>query len=423
MIAPTRCGWQTAHVDKSMAGADCAGRVAAIASESAVRLPLFPDDDPSPGPVDQQPVDRPVPASDPFEFGRHLLALAGIRGIGFHTLQALLKHYGDLRALWEDDTPSIRDTLARAKVRDASTIASYFAANRARLLSEGEAAISRLARDNISVIAAEDPTFPQRLTDLPDGPMWLFVEGSPAALNGTPLVGVVGTREPSRQGIRAAKRLTSIVAGQGFGIVSGLAEGIDAAAHTMGLFWRVPQVAVLGTGIRVVFPQTTRRIRKRITDSGGAVISEYLPDDSYDRARFVQRNRLQAGLAIALCPVESRAKSGTAHTLRFSEKYGRPLFGVRLDEPAHENEMLQLLRDAGRPVFDLERTDDIDQLFDLLRHQVGDRWPEPPEQPNPEWLFRPALRALDEIEADFPLTDLHRRWLVNEIACRYNVQR
>jgi hypothetical protein len=109
--------------------------------------------------------------------------------------------------------------------------------------------------------------------------------------------------------------------------------------------------------------------------------------------------------------------------MRFAERYRRPLFGVRLGEPPPDNEMLQVLSEGKHPVFDLGHTEQVEQLMKLLRQHTGGRWPERPEPPNPEWLFRSALRALDQIEADYPLTDRDRHWFVNELARRYNVHR
>src|SRR5207253_4596361 len=129
----------------------------------------------------------------------------------------------------------------------------------------------------------------------------LFVQGQPDVLTASAYIAIVGTRDATPVGMKTAERLAALVIKQGLRIVSGLAEGIDAAAQRVAAYYEVPQVAVLGTGIRHVFPASTRGLRKRIVAAGGAVISEYLPDENYGKANFVQRNRIEAALASAVC--------------------------------------------------------------------------------------------------------------------------
>lgn len=118
------------------------------------------------------------------------------------------------------------------------------------------------------------------------------------------MIAVVGTRNPSALGIQYARKITALLAKNGFSTVSGVAEGIDAAVHRTALDFRAPCVAVLGTGISIVFPRTTADLRQRVVESVGALVTEYLPYESYQKARFVQRNRIQAALSHAVIPVE-----------------------------------------------------------------------------------------------------------------------
>lgn len=399
----------------------------AIAAQSSQQVPLFSVD--VGGQDAQVPPDRlearaatPSRASGATpDFDLHALALASVRGVGVQVLRGLIDHYGDLRLIWDDDTPSIRDALALAKARESASIATHIASHRNQLLDSAAELRAKFLAAGIRLLSSDDIDFPDRLRDIPDGPRWLFVEGNATLLNGPPLLGIVGTRDPSRIGKTATKRLTSLIARQGLGIVSGLAEGIDATAHTMGLYFRAPQVAVLGTGINMIFPASTGTIRQRILSDGGVVITEYFPDDTYDGSRFVQRNRIQAGLAVAVIPVESRIKSGTAHTVRFAERYKRPLMGVYAGTLAPHNEIVGLLRDRGHPVFDLERTEEVEGMLTFLRNLIGDQWPEEPEPPNPRWLFRHAIKALDDVEVDIPLTERDKRWLIDYLAERYNI--
>jgi DNA processing protein len=235
-----------------------------------------------------------------------LLALGRVKGVGVQALRALLEAYPELRHVWDDDLQGIRDVLARARVTRSESIAKAIKSQRRRLLDEGERERKALERREVRVISDRSPSFPKRLLEIPDRPFWLFVQGDASVLNGPPLVAIVGTRDATPAGRAVAKRLAALVVMQGLNVVSGLAEGIDAAAHEVAAFYRVPQVGVLGTGVNGDFPSSTVDLRRRIVDVGGAIITEYLPNESYGRSHFVQRNRIQAGVASAVCPVEGR---------------------------------------------------------------------------------------------------------------------
>lgn len=423
MMAATRGGRRRRNVPDATQGMPGATGDPVIAAEPAQQLPLLSQQpDPSSPHVEQQrPIDS-VAVSGP-NFDLYALAIASVRGVGVHVLRGLIDQYGDLRLFWDDDTPTMRDALARAKAKESAAIATHIAANRSRLLEEADAMRQRMRHDGILLLGADDPRFPNGLRQLPDAPYWLFVQGNPAVLNGPPLVGIVGTREASRDGVITTRRFTWQVTGQGFGIVSGLAEGIDATAHAQAFYFQAPQVAVLGTGINVTFPASTRSIRQRIISDGGAVITEYFPDDMYDRTRFVQRNRIQAGLSTVVAPVESRVKSGTAHTVRFAERYQRPLMGVYMHTPAPTNEMVRLLQERGHPTFDIADAAGVEAMLSFLRGIVGDDWPEPPRPMDPQRLYRHVLKALDDLEAVVSLSEHDRRWFVDYIAERYNLPR
>ena len=197
-------------------------------------------------------------------------------------------------------------------------------------------------------------------------PLWLFVQGSVAAIGQENLVAVVGSRSVGRESIDLARTLSQYLAERGVGIVGGLAEGIDEVAHDTALDFGVPTIAVLGHGINVIFPTRTAHLRQAIIDQGGAIVSEYLPGDSYTSSRFVQRNRIQAGLSKAVCPVAANENSGTTHTYRFAQKYKRIVFGVKKDSAPKESGIHKLLQSGGYPIFDLGRSDDLETLDELL---------------------------------------------------------
>lgn len=385
-------------------------------SNSASLVPSTPNGTPPAG------YQAPPTSTTPFvsdDFAISLLAISRVRGIGPKTLRLLIDHFGDPSGVWTADEADLIDVLQRAKVKDSISAATTLLGDQAALHDAAEHDVKRLQAANVQLIGKQHAVFPRRLANRPDGPYWLFVEGNLDALQ-APLIGIVGTRKPSAIGIQAAERLTAIVCREGFGIVSGLAEGIDASAHRVGLYYRSTQVAVLGTGIDIVFPASTESTRWKILETGGAVISEYFPGDSYSRANFVQRNRIQAALSLALCPVESQEKSGTTHTLNFAEQYHRPIFGVQRGQPALHNDMVRLLTKRDAPIFDLNDTPGMTELLDWLKTIIpADAWPQ--EKPSVDrWFFQELLRQIDDIMDDIPINTNDLQWLQEQIARRSN---
>lgn len=361
---------------------------------------------------------RTAPLSPFRDFDISLLALSHVRGVGLKTLRALYEHFDDLSAVWSTPLDELVATLQQLKIKDSAAIAATIVSEQEALRADAQRDLYRLRGESIQILARHDPAFPARLAASPDAPHWLFIEGEVAALHSS-LIGIVGTRTPSPIGVQAAERLTALICREGFGIVSGLAEGIDAAAHRVALYYRAPQVAVLGTGIDIVFPASTVGIRRRIIETGGAVITEYLPGDNYSRANFVQRNRIQAALALALTPVESQEKSGTAHTVRFAVQYGRPLFGVVRGDPAPQNDMVALLTAGEWPVFDLEQRERIGELITWLRTVIPDgQWPVSRRQVDGRSFFDDVLRLIDDVLADVPMAPQDIAWLQEQLALR-----
>ncbi|WP_195743705.1 DNA-processing protein DprA, partial [Pseudomonas syringae] len=139
---------------------------------------------------------------------------------------------------------------------------------------------------------------------------WLFVQGQMANLH-KQSVTVVGTRKPSEDGIFLTRFLLAALAIRSCPTVSGLAAGIDQVVHTESIRYGIPTVAVLGTGILQNYPKGSEKLREEIVNSGGTIVTEYLPTQSYSAENFVRRNRLQAGLGEILFPTEWSIKSGT----------------------------------------------------------------------------------------------------------------
>ena len=174
------------------------------------------------------------------------------------------------------------------------------------------------------VILPADPAFPEILLDLPDPPAWLYAAGPGDP--GREALAVVGARDCSAYGREMAERIGRGVAGAGVAVVSGAARGIDAAAHR-GALRAGPTVAVLGSGIDVPYPPSSRGLLERIVRTD-AVVSEYPPGTKPSRQRFPARNRLVAALGLATTVVEGDAGSGSLITAEFAMDLGRTVFAV-----------------------------------------------------------------------------------------------
>lgn len=253
------------------------------------------------------------------------LALQSIRGVGYKTLYNLASRGVRFKQLLGSETADEFEYLLQARpFQTRSDQTQDWFSYVSSLCGSGERLMGELERKNIKLLFNAQSSFPEKLRQIPDPPFWLFVEGNPDLLR-QPSIAVVGTRNATGDGISLTQMLIAALADQEVVIVSGLAEGIDQKAHNEALRFHLPTIAVLGTGIDQEFPKHSNALRSRIVASGGAIITEYLPNQSYSGENFVRRNRLQVGLSEVVIPVEWKLKSGTAHTVSFAKAYGRAL--------------------------------------------------------------------------------------------------
>ena len=221
------------------------------------------------------------------------------------------------------------------------------------------------ATNDYSTIAPGDEDFPELLTQLSDPPPHLYVKGNADVLH-LPSLAIVGSRNPTEGGVRNAFEFSRHLAKCGFCIVSGLAQGIDAAAHRGALAAGAPTVAVLGNGIDTIYPASNRELAEQIIDAG-AIVSEYPPGTPPMRAYFPQRNRLISGLSLGTLVVEAARRSGSLITARLASEQGREVFALpgSIHNPLARG-CHRLLRDGAKLV---ESADDImSELGPLAGH-------------------------------------------------------
>jgi DNA processing protein len=209
--------------------------------------------------------------------------------------------------------------------------------------------VASIARYGVRVVTVDEPEFPERLRSIELPPPVLFVRGALDALRPKRAVAVVGTRRPSEHGRHVAGRIAAAVAGTGAVVVSGLAVGIDGAAHAAVVALERRTVAVLGGGHGQLYPAAHRRLADAILDFGGAVISELAPWVAPSPGTFPRRNRIISGLADATVVVEAGARSGALSTAAWALEQGRECFLVpgALDAPASLGCLRFLREQAG----------------------------------------------------------------------------
>lgn len=225
---------------------------------------------------------------------------------------------------------------------------------RARTERIGERSLEAAQAAGIRALAPGDADFPHALREIPDPPLLLWVRG---ALPAGPSLAIVGSRRPSGRGRATAHEFAAELARAGAAIISGLAYGIDAAAHEGALAGGGPTVAVLASGLLHVTPTGQRRLAERILAGGGAWLSERPPDADAHPYHFPERNRLISGLAGPTLVVEAREKSGSLWTARHALEQGREVLVV--PGPIDSEQCRgtnRLLRDGATPILD---TDDL----------------------------------------------------------------
>ena len=282
-----------------------------------------------------------------------LAAVDGLGPVGFH---ALLQRYGSGVAILEEATSpggperlrtTPHGTEPGAELRRALTTAV------ARAIAEAAhhpgRTLDRLAELGLNVVTTADGTYPRRLAMIDMPPHVLYVLGEPATLEASSAVAIVGTRRATDAGRAFAARLAAALVSIGTTTVSGLATGIDGAAHAATVHAGGSTIAVIGSGHAALFPRIHQRLADSIVSSGGVVVSELAPDVRPTHGTFPRRNRVISGLTDATVVVEAPARSGALITASWALEQGRECFLVPgwVDAPASAGCLAFLREFAG----------------------------------------------------------------------------
>ena len=249
------------------------------------------------------------------------LAWSQIAGIGSISLYKIYQHFGSLKAAWTAKAIAFKDIDGLGnKVINAIQLR--------RSTIDPEALLANHQLQNPQFWTPADLAYPRLLLETPSPPSLLYYLGKvePAENKGTkPMIGIVGTRNPTEYGKRWTKKVTQALVNHGFGIVSGMAAGIDTVAHCSCLEASGRTIAVLGTGVDTVYPHSNRHLYSQLKTQG-LIVSEYPAGTTPDRGHFPARNRIIAGLCRAVIIMEAPQRSGALITARFANEFGRDVY-------------------------------------------------------------------------------------------------
>ncbi|MDR1305059.1 MAG: DNA-processing protein DprA [Verrucomicrobiales bacterium] len=284
------------------------------------------------------------------------LILNSLRLIGPVRVRRLLDAFGSVEKIFLQSAASLSAVAgigpkAAASIRDWE---QHF---------DPVAELAELRRLNLSVIDREDARYPQQLLEIYDPPLVLYYQGDLAAAKRRG-IGVVGSRQTSPYGLETARKLSYQMAYAGLPVVSGLARGIDTAAHQGALAAKGRTVAVLGCSLDLMYPPENQALAEMIVERNGLLLSEFPLKTPPDKQTFPMRNRIVSGLSGGVLVVEAGADSGALITARMALDQGRQVFAVpgRIDNPQSKG-CHRLIKEGAKLV---ESVEDILAEFEFL---------------------------------------------------------
>ena len=278
------------------------------------------------------------------------LAWSQIPGIGPVLLKRIHEHFGSLAIAWEANPETLM------QVEGIGARLSEIVREK-RLHLQPDRLLKEYESENPDFWTPADIAYPNLLFEIPDPPPILYYRGKYPPVNQqefTPTIGIVGTRSPSEYGKRWTRKLSSRLTQQGFAIISGLAKGIDTDAHRSCLDHNGYTIAVLGTGVDMVYPHSNQALYEQI-QTQGLLLSEYPNGVPPDRSHFPRRNRIIAGLSRAVLVTEAPKRSGALITAQLANEYGRDVYALpgSLDNPRCLG-CLELLNQGSQLILGLE---------------------------------------------------------------------
>lgn len=285
-----------------------------------------------------------------------LFGLHELEGVGWKTILQLLSRFPEPHVLFELSAAAIASKGIRTSI--AEQIAARFTPTFI------EQKLELYKKQSIQILTLLDEDYPSILKEIAQPPWVLYVKGNVSLLNGR-LLGMVGTRTPTLYGKKIAEEWAAALSRAGFGIVSGLARGIDSKAHIGALQGKSKTVAVLGCAINQIYPRENALLYRNI-EQEGVIISEYPIGTGMRPGMFPQRNRIIAGLSLGVTVVEAAEDSGSLITVEFAVDESRDVFAV--PGPIDSNQssgVHKLLKDGAKLVTR------VDEIVEDYKHMLS----------------------------------------------------
>lgn len=261
------------------------------------------------------------------QFQEHLatLVLLQLPDFGPARYWQLLQRYGSSSAITQTPAEHLRPFLKESAINQLHAYQSNPGAH--PFTRQALRELEWLQREQVHLLTLGDPRYPALLAAVSPPPPLLYVRGDPASLS-LPQIAIVGSRNPSPGGRANANDFARHLAAMGFAITSGLALGIDSAAHAGALAAEGRTIAVMGTGMDTIYPRRHSALAQQIVEQGGALVTEFSLGAAPQAANFPRRNRIISGLSMAVLVVEAAVKSGSLITARYALQQGREVFAV-----------------------------------------------------------------------------------------------
>lgn len=310
---------------------------------------------------------------------RHTLRLSLVAGVGPRTRRLLLDRFGSSEAVLAAAPSELRSVQGVGPKLTERILAACD-----EIDVDGVIAVCQ--QRGVQILAETDEVYPSILRQIPDPPPILFVRGELKPQDGL-AIGIVGTRHATHYGLRQAERLSASLARAGLTIISGLARGVDAAAHRGAMAAGGRTLAVLGSGVLSIYPPEHDQLAEDIV-AHGALLSEAPPLAAPHSGVFPQRNRVISGLSLGVLVIEAGDRSGALITARLAMEQGREVFAVpgRVEDPSARG-CHRLIRDGAKLV----------QTADDVLEELGPLF-EPAARDDGRAVHHPAELLLNEQE-------------------------
>jgi len=289
------------------------------------------------------------------------LALASVDGVGIKRLKQLIARFGSLEKVFEASISQIA-CLPRFNPLLASKILQA-----GRRLSNFQRQIDWLKSRGIDILCLEDELYPTLLKKISDAPLILCKKGNLKKFS-KHAVAIVGTRTPTKEGLAVTRKLATILASEGFVIVSGLAKGIDTAAHEGAIDANGVTIGVLGCDIQTIYPKENIQLANSIC-ANGALVSEHPFDTQPTSVNLMQRNRIISGISLGTIVIEANENDGAIQTARFAQNQNRRVYAYQW--PSNRPLTSGLVKLIADGAIEIKMPNVSNLLVDLLKAEEG----------------------------------------------------